>query len=133
MRVNFFFGLNHCPSQEDEGPSYIHNNGAQVGRDASSAGAEYRLTLPLVPVRGALPPTSWLHSNGGWLGRLPCGHQVVRPVTYSSHSFQSTGPIPSSLPWCSVDPVRTPPLRPPSSEASYVLLPLAPSPWGSLS
>ena len=42
--VKNHIGLNHCPSQEDEGPSYIHKNGAQVGRDASSAGAEYRLT-----------------------------------------------------------------------------------------
>lgn len=36
--------LNHCLSQEDAGPTYIYNNGAQVGRDASSAGAGYRLT-----------------------------------------------------------------------------------------
>lgn len=36
--------LNHYSSQEDAGPTYIYNNGAQVGRDASSAGAEYRVT-----------------------------------------------------------------------------------------
>lgn len=38
------FFLDHCPSQGDAGPTYIYNNGAQVGWDASSAGAEYRLT-----------------------------------------------------------------------------------------
>ena len=29
-------GLNHCPSEGDESPSYIHNDGAHVGRDATS-------------------------------------------------------------------------------------------------